>query len=71
MASEVIRRITTEAEYEAALDEIEHYFDKEPAPGTPEAERFDVLARAIEAYESEHWAIEAGDGNRKIRLSGR
>jgi HTH-type transcriptional regulator/antitoxin HigA len=58
MASEVIRRIETEAEYEAALDEIERYFDEEPAPGTPEAERFDELARAIEAYEAEHWAID-------------
>ncbi|MDQ2078895.1 transcriptional regulator [Xanthobacteraceae bacterium Astr-EGSB] len=58
MASEVTRRIETKAEYEAALDEIERYFDKEPAPGTPEAERFDELARAIAAYEAEHWAVD-------------
>jgi HTH-type transcriptional regulator/antitoxin HigA len=58
MASEVIRPITTEAVYEAALDEIERYFDAEPSPGTPEAERFDELARAIAAYEAEHWAID-------------
>ena len=58
MASEVIRRITTEAEYEAAVDEIERYFDKEPSPGTREAGRFDELARAIAAYEAEHWAID-------------
>lgn len=59
MAIEVTHRIETEAEYEAALDEIERYFDKEPTPGSPEAARFDELARAIEAYEAEHWAIEA------------
>jgi HTH-type transcriptional regulator/antitoxin HigA len=56
-----IRPIRTEADYEAALADIEQYFDNEPERGTPEADRFDVLAALIGAYEREHWAIEAPD----------
>ena len=29
------------------LNEIERYFDNEPKPGTPEADRFDLLALII------------------------
>jgi HTH-type transcriptional regulator / antitoxin HigA len=57
MATDVTRIIKTEAEYEAALDAIERCFDREPTPSTLEAERFDDLASAIEAYEAEHWRI--------------
>ncbi len=44
-----IRSIKTEMDYEWALQEIEPYFAREPEPGSPEAERFDVLATLIEA----------------------
>lgn len=64
MAREV-SRICSEAEYERALDEVELFFNKEPLPGTPEAERFNMLARAIEAYESEHWSIEQESARQK------
>ncbi len=56
-----IRSIKTETDYDWALKEIEPYFAHEPAPGTPEADRFDVLATLIEAYEAKHWHIEAPD----------
>jgi HTH-type transcriptional regulator/antitoxin HigA len=46
-----IRPLRSEREYAAALDEIEAYFDNEPAPGTPAADRFDLLALVIEDYE--------------------
>jgi HTH-type transcriptional regulator/antitoxin HigA len=36
-------------------------------PGTPEADRFDVLASLIEAYENGHWAIEPVDPVETIR----
>jgi len=52
-----IKSISSEAEYAAALDEIETYFDKAPAPETAAAERFDLLAKAIENYEQKHWPI--------------
>jgi HTH-type transcriptional regulator/antitoxin HigA len=56
-----LRPIRTEADYDAALVDIEQYFDQEPAFGTPEADRFDVLAALIGAYEDKHHAIEAPD----------
>ncbi len=62
-----IRPIRTEEDYEAALKEIEPYFDQEPEPGSPEADRFDVLATLIEAYEREHWPIEPPDPVEAIR----
>jgi HTH-type transcriptional regulator/antitoxin HigA len=47
-----VRPIKTEADYEWALKEIERYFDEQPDPGTPDGDRFDVLATLIEAYEN-------------------
>jgi HTH-type transcriptional regulator / antitoxin HigA len=52
-----IRPIRTEADYDAALKEIEPYFKWEPEPGSPEADRFDVLAALIAAYERERWPV--------------
>ena len=40
-----------------ATKEIEHYFDHEPEPGSPDADRFDILATLIEAYEAKHHPI--------------
>jgi HTH-type transcriptional regulator/antitoxin HigA len=56
-----VRPINTEADYDWALKEIEQYFDNEPALGSPEAARFEVLSTLIEAYEDQHWRIEADD----------
>ena len=62
-----IRAIRTEADYDWALAEIEQYFLGEPEPGSPSAERFDVLAALIEAYEARHWPIEPSDPIEAIR----
>lgn len=56
-----IRPIRTEADYDAALKDIAQYFEHEPQAGSPEADRFDVLAAVIGAYEDRHWPIEAPD----------
>jgi HTH-type transcriptional regulator/antitoxin HigA len=56
-----IRAVRNEQDYDWALREIERYFTHEPQKGTPDAERFDVLASLIEAYEAKHWPIEAAD----------
>jgi HTH-type transcriptional regulator/antitoxin HigA len=56
-----VRPIRNEADYRWALAEIEQYFDQEPLRGTPEADRFEVLADLIEAYEARHWPIEHAD----------
>ena len=62
-----IRPLKTEADYDAALKAIEVYFESEPAPGSPEADRFDLLALVIADYEGKHWAIEAPDAPDLLR----
>jgi HTH-type transcriptional regulator / antitoxin HigA len=54
----LIRPLRNEADYDAALAAIEHYFDKPPRPRTPAANRFDLLALVIEDYERKVWPIE-------------
>ena len=58
MAKKMIRPIRTETEYDETLEEIEQYFESEPKPGTPEADRFDLLALIVEDYERKRWPIE-------------
>ena len=62
-----VRPIKTEADYDWALAEIEHYFDAEPEPGTPGSQRLDVLASLIEHYESRAWPIGLPDPVEAIR----
>ncbi|MBD2364828.1 transcriptional regulator [Anabaena minutissima FACHB-250] len=54
-----LRPIRTEADYRAALDEIERLFDAEP--NTPECDLLEVLTTLVEAYEQQHYPIEAPD----------
>ena len=61
MATKVIRPLRSDAEHKAALIEIERYFEREPKPGTPAADRFDLLALVIEDYERKRWPIEPPD----------
>ena len=51
------RPIRTDTEYKAALIEIERFFADEPRKGTPEADRFDLLALLIETWEEQHHPI--------------
>jgi len=61
MAKKIIRPLRSEADYDAALEAIERYFEIEPKPATPEADRFDLLASIIEDYERKRWPIEPPD----------
>jgi hypothetical protein len=54
-----VQPICSEADDDAALAEITTYFEREPEPGSAEADRFDVLAALIRAYEDVRWPIEA------------
>jgi HTH-type transcriptional regulator/antitoxin HigA len=54
-----IRPIKAEADYQAALAEIERLFDA--VPNTPAGERLDVLATLVEAYEAQHYNIPVPD----------
>ena len=67
MAKKMIRPLRSETDYDSALEEIEQYFENEPKPGTPEADRFDLLALTIEDYERKRWPIEPPDTIEAIR----
>jgi HTH-type transcriptional regulator / antitoxin HigA len=54
-----IRPVRTEADYQAALLEIEHLFDA--APNTPLGDRLDVLTTLVEAYEAQPYSLPAPD----------
>jgi HTH-type transcriptional regulator/antitoxin HigA len=60
-----IRPIKTEADYAAALAEIERLF--EAKPHTPEGDRSDVLTTLVEANEDEHHPMPAPDPVEAIR----
>ena len=62
-----IRPLRSDAEHKRALAEIERYFEREPKPGTPAADRFDLLALVIEDYEKKRWPIEPPDPVDAIR----
>ena len=51
-----MKLLKTEAELDAALKELDDLFMAEP--GSPEAERADMLCDLVEAYESEHYMKE-------------
>ena len=54
-----IKPIKNEADYDAALAAIDNLMGA--APDTPEGDKLDVLVTLVEAYEAEHWPIEAPD----------
>jgi HTH-type transcriptional regulator / antitoxin HigA len=54
-----LRPIRTEADYQAALKEVESLFHA--LPNTPEYDQLDLLSTLVEAYEKVHHPIEAPD----------
>ena len=54
-----LRPIRTKREHQAALKKIEALW--EARRGSPEADRLEVLTLLVEAYECEHYPIEAPD----------
>jgi len=54
-----IKPIRSEADYKAALKEIERLIESQP--GTPEGDQMDVLATLVEAYEAKHFPIPEPD----------
>ena len=62
MAKKMIRPIRSEADYDAALEEIERCSDDDRKPGTPDGDRFDLLALIVEAT-----SASAGPSSRPIR----
>ncbi len=54
-----VKPIKTDADYQAALAEVEQLYDA--APDTPAGDRLQVLVALIEAYESGHYQIPLPD----------
>jgi HTH-type transcriptional regulator/antitoxin HigA len=55
----LIRPVRTERDYDDAVDEIGRLMTARP--GTADGDRLDVLSTLVEAYESEHYPIDAPD----------
>ena len=60
-----IKPIKTQADYEAALQEIEALF--EAKPGTAAGDRLEILSTLVEAYEEQHYPIPTPDPIETIR----
>lgn len=56
-----IKPITTDAEHEEAVVEVARLMNRNPAEGTPAADRLGVLAALVEAYEDRRWEIDTPD----------
>jgi HTH-type transcriptional regulator / antitoxin HigA len=61
-----IKPIRSEADYEAALAEMERVWGARS--GTPEGDRLDVMATLIDAYEDEHHPIDPPDPIEAIKF---
>jgi HTH-type transcriptional regulator/antitoxin HigA len=61
-----VKPIRTEADYQAALAEIERLWGTKA--GTPEGDRLDVVATLIDAYESEHEPMDPPDPIEAIKF---
>lgn len=61
-----LRPIRTEADYEAALEQLEQLWGA--ASGTPHGDRLDILATLIDAYEAEHYPMDPPDPVEAIKF---
>ena len=61
-----IKPIKTDADYRAALKEIESLMMAQP--DTPDGEKLDVLVTLVEAYESKHYPLNLPDPVEAIKF---
>lgn len=61
-----IKPIKTDADYRAALKEVESLMSVEP--NTPEGEKLDILVTLIEAYERTHFPLDLPDPVEAIKF---
>lgn len=55
-----VRPLHSEQDYDWAVGEVTRYFDNEPAPGSPDSDRFEVLAALIKEYEDKNFEMPQG-----------
>ena len=60
--------IRTEADYQAALKQVEPYFDHEPEPDSAAGAHFETLITLIDAYEAKHYPIAPPDPVEAIKF---
>lgn len=53
----MLKDISNDTDYRAALSEVRPFFDREPEEGTAEALEFDRLVALINAYETRHFPV--------------
>lgn len=63
-----IKPIRTEADYKAALKEVAALMESDPALGTPDGDRLDVLVTLVQAFEARHYAIDLPDPIEAIKF---
>lgn len=63
-----IKPIRTEADYKTALKEVAALMESDPALGTPDGDRLDVLVTLIQAFEARHYAIDLPDPIEAIKF---
>ena len=56
-----IKLITNDEEHEEAVAEISRLMKRNPAEGTPAADKLGVLAALVDAYEAKRWTIDPPD----------
>jgi len=56
-----VRPLRTEQDYEWALREVARYFESQPAPGSEDGDRFEVLATLLKDYEATHIPMPGAD----------
>jgi HTH-type transcriptional regulator/antitoxin HigA len=63
-----VKAIRSDADYRAMLAQVSDLIDLDPAPDTPEGERLEVLSTLVEAWEAEHYPIEAPEPVDALKL---
>lgn len=63
-----IRPIRTEADYHAALKQVEGYFDNEPEPDSEAGAHFEALITSISAHEAKQYPIDPPDAVEAIKF---
>jgi HTH-type transcriptional regulator/antitoxin HigA len=63
-----IRPVHTEADYNATLKQISKLMAADPALGTPDGDRLDVLVTLVQAYETRHHPMDPPDPIQAIRF---
>lgn len=63
-----IKPIRTEADYKAALKEVAALMESDPALGTPDGDRLDVLVTLVQVFEARHYAIDLPDPIEAIKF---